>query len=157
MAPAKKKVRKPVKQRASAVKIPAARKESAGLWFERLVRLQASLRAPNGCPWDVEQTHLTLRTYLIEEAYEVLEALESGMTQNSPKNLAIYCCKLFFTHRLPPSKDASPLPMWCAKSTRKWSAVIRMYSGKNEPRMPRKFSKTGNKSRLKSAARKAEG
>src|SRR2546425_7396688 len=77
MAPAKKKVRKPVKQRASAVKIPAARKDSAGLWFERLVRLQASLRAPNGCPWDVEQTHLTLRTYLIEEAYEVLEALES--------------------------------------------------------------------------------
>src|SRR6266487_3419795 len=78
MAPAKKKVRKPVKQRAWAVKIPAARKESAGLWFERLVRRQASLRAPKGCPWDVEQTHLTLRTYLIEEAYEVLEALESG-------------------------------------------------------------------------------
>ena len=78
MAPAKKKVRKPVKQRAAAAKIPAARKESAGLWFERLIKLQARLRAPNGCPWDVEQTHLTLRTYLIEEAYEVLEALESG-------------------------------------------------------------------------------
>ena len=51
---------------------------SAGLWFARLVKLQARLRAPNGCPWDREQTHLTLRTYLIEEAYEVLEALESG-------------------------------------------------------------------------------
>jgi len=36
------------------------------------------LRAPNGCPWDREQTHQSLRTYLIEEAYEVLEALESG-------------------------------------------------------------------------------
>src|SRR5882724_6943128 len=78
MPPVKKKVRRPVKQRASAAKIPAARKESAGLWFERLIKLQARLRAPNGCPWDVEQTHLTLRTYLIEEAYEVLEALESG-------------------------------------------------------------------------------
>jgi len=78
MPPVKKKVRKPVKQRASAAKIPSARKESAGLWFERLIKLQACLRAPNGCPWDVEQTHLTLRTYLIEEAYEVLEALESG-------------------------------------------------------------------------------
>ncbi len=74
----KKKVRKPVKQRASAAKIPAACKESAGLWFEQLIKLQARLRAPDGCPWDVEQTHLTLRTYLIEEAYEVLEALESG-------------------------------------------------------------------------------
>src|SRR5882724_6667715 len=78
MPPVKKKVRRPVKQRASAAKIPAARKESAGRWFERLIKLQARLRAPNGCPWDVEQTHLTLRTYLIEEAYEVLEALESG-------------------------------------------------------------------------------
>ena len=51
---------------------------SAGEWFERLVELQARLRAPQGCPWDIEQTHLSLRTYLIEEAYEVLEALESG-------------------------------------------------------------------------------
>src|SRR5437899_3270522 len=47
-------------------------------WFEKLVAVQARLRAPNGCPWDREQTHRSLRTYLIEEAYEVLEALESG-------------------------------------------------------------------------------
>src|SRR5579863_10592710 len=53
-------------------------KESAGGWFERLVAVQARLRAPKGCPWDIEQTHQTLRTYLIEEAYEVLEAMESG-------------------------------------------------------------------------------
>jgi MazG family protein len=49
-----------------------------GAWFEKLVALQARLRAPDGCPWDREQTHSTLRTYLIEEAYEVLDALESG-------------------------------------------------------------------------------
>src|SRR2546426_168690 len=49
-----------------------------GQWFEKLVAVQARLRAPNGCPWDREQTHMTLRTYLIEEAYEVVEALESG-------------------------------------------------------------------------------
>src|SRR5438876_6885869 len=48
-----------------------------GQWFEKLVDVQARLRAPNGCPWDREQTHESLRTYLIEEAYEVLEALES--------------------------------------------------------------------------------
>jgi len=51
---------------------------SAGEWFEKLVALQRRLRAENGCPWDREQTHATLRTYLIEEAYEVLDALESG-------------------------------------------------------------------------------
>ena len=50
----------------------------AGAWFDKLVALQARLRAPNGCPWDRQQTHDTLRTYLIEEAYEVLDALDSG-------------------------------------------------------------------------------
>jgi tetrapyrrole methylase family protein/MazG family protein len=60
--------RKPVKQK----------QLTPGEWFEKLVGVQARLRAPNGCPWDREQTHQSLRTYLIEEAYEVLEALESG-------------------------------------------------------------------------------
>lgn len=49
-----------------------------GEWFEKLVAVQARLRAPKGCPWDREQTHQTLRTYLLEEAYEVLEALDTG-------------------------------------------------------------------------------
>lgn len=49
-----------------------------GEWFEKLVAVQARLRAPKGCPWDREQTHQTLRTYLLEEAYEVLEALDKG-------------------------------------------------------------------------------
>src|SRR6202795_3130973 len=58
---------------------PAKQKQlTPGQWFEKLVGVQARLRAPNGCPWDREQTHQSLRTYLIEEAYEVLEALESG-------------------------------------------------------------------------------
>ncbi len=51
--------------------------ETPGEWFEKLVAVQARLRGPDGCPWDREQTHESLRTYLIEEAYEVLEALES--------------------------------------------------------------------------------
>ncbi len=50
----------------------------AGKWFEKLVALQARLRAPNGCPWDREQTHESLRTFLIEETYEVLDAMETG-------------------------------------------------------------------------------
>src|SRR3984893_7023072 len=38
----------------------------------------ARLRAPGGCPWDREQTHESLRTYLLEETYELLEAIDSG-------------------------------------------------------------------------------
>ncbi len=40
--------------------------------------LQARLRGPNGCPWDREQTHASLRKFLIEETYEVLDAMESS-------------------------------------------------------------------------------
>jgi tetrapyrrole methylase family protein / MazG family protein len=42
--------------------------------------LVARLRAPDGCPWDREQDHLSLRPYLLEEAYEVYDALEQGST-----------------------------------------------------------------------------
>ena len=47
-----------------------------GAEFDKLVAVMARLRAPGGCPWDREQTHATLRTYLVEEAYEVLDALD---------------------------------------------------------------------------------
>ena len=56
---------------------PAPRASSCGPAFAKLVAVMARLRAPGGCPWDREQTHATLRTYLIEEAYEVLDALDS--------------------------------------------------------------------------------
>ena len=48
----------------------------AGRSFEDFQQVIARLRAPDGCPWDREQTHLTLRAHLIEEAYEVLQALD---------------------------------------------------------------------------------
>ncbi len=46
--------------------------------FTRLVDIMARLRAPGGCPWDREQTPATLRPYLLEEVYEVLEAIDAG-------------------------------------------------------------------------------
>jgi MazG family protein len=46
--------------------------------FSELVDLMARLRGPDGCPWDREQTLETLKTYLLEETYEVLDALDSG-------------------------------------------------------------------------------
>ncbi len=46
--------------------------------LESLQETVAHLRAPNGCPWDREQTHATLRTTLLEETHEVLEAIDAG-------------------------------------------------------------------------------
>ena len=44
--------------------------------FDELIQIMARLRAEDGCPWDREQDHRSLRPYLIEEAYEVLDALD---------------------------------------------------------------------------------
>lgn len=48
---------------------------------ERLRQIMHLLRAPGGCPWDAEQTHQSLATHLIEEAYEVAAAIRSGDTR----------------------------------------------------------------------------
>ncbi len=49
---------------------------SAGVRFEALLSLMARLRGDGGCPWDREQTRASLKPYLIEEAYEVLQAID---------------------------------------------------------------------------------
>ena len=59
----------------------------AGNEFARLASLMRILRAPNGCPWDREQTPDSLRPYLLEEAYEVLAAIESGDDENLREEL----------------------------------------------------------------------
>jgi MazG family protein len=47
-----------------------------GAGFERLVQIMARLRAPDGCPWDREQTFETIKRYLLEESYEVMDAID---------------------------------------------------------------------------------
>jgi XTP/dITP diphosphohydrolase len=46
--------------------------------LERAVEVMDQLRSPGGCPWDAAQTHESLTRYLLEEAYEVIEAIETG-------------------------------------------------------------------------------
>ncbi len=50
---------------------------SQGEKFTRLVEIMAQLRAPGGCPWDREQTFDTIKPYLLEETYEVLDAVDA--------------------------------------------------------------------------------
>jgi len=52
--------------------------------IDHVIETVHRLRAPGGCPWDQKQTHHSLRPYLIEESYEVLEVLDQ-----IPKNFAI--------------------------------------------------------------------
>ena len=53
-------------------------------WVKELENIMARLRAKDGCPWDQEQTHETLKPYLIEEAYEFIDAIDDG----DPKEMA---------------------------------------------------------------------
>ena len=52
-----------------------------------LISVVHRLRAPGGCPWDREQTHATLRSTMLEEAYEVLEAIDQGSIANLREEL----------------------------------------------------------------------
>ena len=52
--------------------------QSPGALFERLLEIMARLRDSGGCPWDREQTRTSLKAYLLEEAYEILEAIEAN-------------------------------------------------------------------------------
>jgi MazG family protein len=74
----------------------SARDKLAGKWFEKLVALQARLRAANGCPWDREQTHDSLRKFLIEETYEVLDAMETGNAREFSGELGDLLLQIIF-------------------------------------------------------------
>jgi tetrapyrrole methylase family protein/MazG family protein len=73
-----------------------ARDRAAGEWFAKLLALQERLCAPGGCPWDREQTHASLRKYLIEEAYEVLDAMESGDSEEFASELGDLLLQIVF-------------------------------------------------------------
>ncbi|MEQ1574145.1 MAG: nucleoside triphosphate pyrophosphohydrolase [Vicinamibacterales bacterium] len=64
--------------------------DSVGAGFERLVEIVRTLRAPEGCPWDREQTHASLRPFVLEETYELLEAIEAGSTAGLREELGDY-------------------------------------------------------------------
>jgi tetrapyrrole methylase family protein/MazG family protein len=62
----------------TTVYVPALPPELKRAGFPELEQVVARLRAPDGCPWDREQTYGTLKRYVLEEAYEVVEAIEDG-------------------------------------------------------------------------------
>jgi ATP diphosphatase len=65
----------------------AARARRAATALKRLVYITDVLRSPAGCPWDRKQTHRTLRTHLVEETYEVLDAIDRGQLKALPGEL----------------------------------------------------------------------
>lgn len=79
---------------------PAEDRRSFGHAFERLVGVMARLRAPGGCPWDREQTLASLKPYLVEEAYEVLEAIDQGGVDEHREELGDLLLQVVFQAEL---------------------------------------------------------
>jgi nucleoside triphosphate diphosphatase len=68
--------------------------------LRRLLEIMDKLRDPGGCPWDREQTLKTLTPYLLEEAHEVIEAIESGDAQHHKEELGDLLFQVIFQSRI---------------------------------------------------------
>lgn len=71
-------------------------KETVGEKFEQLITIMRTLRAPGGCRWDREQTHASLRPFVLEETYEVLEAIDAGNIEDLREELGDYLYEAVF-------------------------------------------------------------
>ncbi|HEY2298337.1 MAG TPA: MazG family protein [Jatrophihabitans sp.] len=68
--------------------------------LERAVEIMDRLRSPGGCAWDAEQTHESLARYLLEEAYEVIEAIETGDRELLREELGDLLLQVLFHARI---------------------------------------------------------
>jgi len=68
--------------------------------FQDLVKLCERLRSPDGCPWDMEQTLETLKTFIIEEAYELNDAIDSGEQEELIEELGDLLYQIVFASQI---------------------------------------------------------
>ncbi|MDD5139759.1 MAG: MazG family protein [Verrucomicrobiales bacterium] len=71
-----------------------------------LLKVMAKLRSPKGCPWDREQSHLTLRRHAIEEVYELIDAIEAGDDVEMAEELGDLLLQVVFHCQLARERDA---------------------------------------------------
>ena len=90
----------PIRDEERLTRPSAEARATFGEAYERLVGIMARLRAPGGCPWDREQSLHTLKPFLIEEAYEVLEAIEEGSVQDHREELGDLLLQVVFQAEL---------------------------------------------------------
>ena len=74
----------------------------------RLAEVMDRLRSPGGCPWDAEQSHESLLKYLLEEAYEYIEAVESGDADAMKEELGDLLLQVYFHARIAEERSDKP-------------------------------------------------
>ena len=78
--------------------------ESKGDPVDRLIAIMARLRGPDGCPWDREQTLKTLKSFLVEETYEVLDAIDAGEPERLKNELGDVLLQIVFQSQIASEK-----------------------------------------------------
>src|SRR2546428_2810567 len=78
--------------RISGTTMPAMAKRS----FDELVHLMTTLRGPNGCPWDRKQTLASLKPFIVEEAYEVVDAIDRDDRRGLAEELGDFLLQAVF-------------------------------------------------------------
>ncbi len=74
--------------------------------IDQLLEIMARLRSPTGCPWDREQTHMTLRFHAVEEVYELMDAIESGDEHEMVEELGDLLLQVVFHCQLAQERGA---------------------------------------------------
>lgn len=78
-----------------------------------LLRVMAKLRSPKGCPWDREQSHMTLRRHAIEEVYELIDAIEAGDDHEMAEELGDLLLQVVFHSQLARERGAFDFEKVC--------------------------------------------
>jgi XTP/dITP diphosphohydrolase len=81
--------------------------------IEDLLKVMAKLRSPRGCPWDREQTHLSLRRHAIEEVYELIDAIEAGDDHEMAEELGDLLLQVVFHCQLANERGAFDFEKVC--------------------------------------------
>lgn len=74
--------------------------------IDKLIDIMNTLRSPGGCPWDLEQSHETLKKYALEETYELLDAIESGDDDQMKEELGDVLLQVVFHARIAQERGA---------------------------------------------------
>lgn len=80
----------------------------SGDGLSELIAVMDRLRSPGGCPWDARQTHRSLAEYLLEEAYETVEAIESGDRDDLREELGDLLLQVVFHSRIAEEDPEDP-------------------------------------------------
>lgn len=87
---------------------PEAEATPRGTGLLELVEVMDRLRSPGGCPWDAQQTHASLAPYAVEEAYELAEAIDSGVRADVADELGDVLLQVIFHARVAQDDQAEP-------------------------------------------------